>query len=57
MAGTPVFEPYIKDEKGELVPVVAVYDKDGHEITAHYQPKTGLSLKKDSDGFIVVESE
>lgn len=49
--------PYIKDENGNLLPIAAIYDKDGNEITRRYQVNTGLALGKDSDGYIVVNEE
>lgn len=49
--------PYIKDKDGNLLPVAAIYDKDGNDITQRYQVKTGLSIGKDSDGYIVVNED
>ncbi len=49
--------PYIKDENGNLLPIAAIYDKDGNDITQHYQAKTGFSISKDSAGYIVVNEE
>lgn len=49
--------PYIKEEDGTLVPVAAIYDKNGNDITSYYQAKTGLSLSKDSEGYTVVVEE
>ncbi len=52
-----VYAPYIKDENGNLLPVAAIYDKNGKEITAQYQSKTGISLSKDSEGYTVINEE
>ncbi len=56
MAGV-IYAPYIKDENGNLLPVAAIYDKNGKEITAQYQPKTGVSLSKDDEGYTVINEE
>lgn len=49
--------PYIKDSDGSLLPVVALYDEEGNEITKHYQIKTGLSLDRDEAGYLILEEE
>lgn len=48
---------YVKDSEGNLIPIAAIYDKDGNEISSHYAKNTGISLKSDSDGYIVVEQQ
>lgn len=48
---------YVKDSDGNLVPVAAIYDKDGNEISTHYAKNTGISLKNDDEGYIVVDQQ
>lgn len=46
--------PYIKDKDGSLLPVVAIYDKDGNDITKTYAKKQNESevrIYRDSNGF------
>lgn len=52
-----IYVPYVKDDNGNILPIAAIYDKDGNEITAKYQPKTGISLSKDSEGYTVINEE
>lgn len=52
-----IYTPYIKDEDGNLLPVAAIYDKNGNDITTQYQTKTGIALSKDSEGYIVINEE
>ncbi len=49
-----IVTPYVKDKDGKLLPVGVIYDKDGNDITAHYQKDTGLCLSKDSEGYVIV---
>ena len=57
MADQNLVVAYVKEEDGSLVPVAAIYDKDGHEITAHYQAKTSVALAKDADGYTIIQED
>lgn len=48
---------YVKDTDGNLIPIAAIYDKDGNEISSYYAKNTGISWKTDDDGYIVVEQK
>lgn len=48
---------YIKDSEGNLIPVAALYDKNGNEISSYYAKNTGIQLTSDSDGYIVVDQQ
>ena len=48
---------YVKDSDGNLIPIAAIYDKDGNEISSYYAKNTGISLDSDNEGYIVVDQQ
>lgn len=48
-----IFVPYIKAEDGSLLPVAAIYDKNGNDITETYAKKenVGICIYRNSDGY------
>lgn len=50
--------PYIKDKGGSLLPVVAIYDKDGNDITKTYAKKrdeSDVRIYRDESGYLCYE--